>query len=348
MTASHNEVADLLPAGSAVNTRGVAPKAHSLRIGSSIAGYALPVAAVAVAVTFCFLPATSEVFPTGPNLRNIAASQSVVALVALAALVPVIGGQFDLSIGATLGLSSIVAAGASAAGQPLVISCLLALAAALLVGTLNAILVARIRVNSLVATLGTASVIAGLVSLYTEDQAIVAGISPSIIQLGTGNWAGLPKPFVLLVIVALILAYVLRCTPYGRYLQSVGANPAASRLVGINEQRVVATSLMLGSVVAGIGGILQLALAGSASPQTGPGFTLAALAAVFLGATAFRPGEFNIQGVLVAVFFVAIIVNGLTLAGAQSWVNDLFNGIALLIAVSVATVAARRTGTSAH
>jgi ribose transport system permease protein len=144
------------------------------------------------------------------------------------------------------------------------------------------------------------------------------------------------------VAVSAVVGYFLQQTPAGRHLYFIGANPRAAELVGLSVRRHVFASFVTSGFIAGAAGILQVAIAGNASPQVGPGFTLPALAAAFLGATAIVPGRFNVLGTLVAVLFVAIMVNGLTLLGAADWVQPLVNAISLLAAVTIATVAARR------
>jgi ribose transport system permease protein len=168
-----------------------------------------------------------------------------------------------------------------------------------------------------------------------------------MVDFGTLNWLGVPRPVWLLVVVALLVAYLLRYTVYGRHLLSIGSNPRSARLVGIRVQLVVLLSFVVAGALAAVAGELELGRTGSGDPQIGPGFTLSALAAAFLGSTTIRPGQFNVPGTIVGVFFVAVSVNGLTLAGAADWVDPLFNGTAVVVAVAVSTVLAHRRGTTA-
>jgi ribose transport system permease protein len=195
--------------------------------------------------------------------------------------------------------------------------------------------------------LGTATLVGGLVSLYTKDQ-VILGMPQGLIDFGTLNWLGVPRVVWLLAAVALVIAYILGHTVYGRRLLSVGANPRAARLVGIRVPLVVMASFVIAGALAGVAGLVELARTGSGNPQVGPGYTLAALAAAFLGSTTIRPGRFNVPGTIVGVFFVAVSVNGLTLAGAADWVDPVFNGAAVVVAVSASTVLAHRRGTLAE
>jgi len=305
--------------------------------------YALLVLFALLCVFFSLYSSTSGTFSSGANLRNIVGNEAVIAVAALASIVPLTCGQFDLSVGSLIGLSSIVTASAAAThGLPVPLAIVLGVLSGALLGVLNGWLVAYRGVNPLIATLGSSTLVAGLVSYYTTDQVISVGIPDGLTNLGSGEWLGVPRTVFPLVLVALAVYYVLRHTTYGRYLASVGASPTSARLVGLRVDRMILSSFVVSGALSGVAGVLLLARAGTANPQVGPGFTLAALSAAFLGATAIRPGSFNVLGTLLGVLFVAVSVNGLVLAGAADWVEPTFNGTALLVAVSLSTAIARR------
>ena len=310
--------------------------------------YALVVLLGVLIAFFALLPSTADAFLTVANIRNVAANEVVIAIAALAALLPLIGGQFDVSVGAVLGMVSVaVAALITRGGVPLALAVPIGVAMGAAVGAVNGYVVAYLRTSSFVITLGTATLVGGLVSLYTKDQ-VILGIPQSMVDFGTLNWLGVPRVVWLLAVVALAIAYLLRHTVYGRQLLSVGANPSSARLVGIRVPLVAMLSFVAAGALAGIAGVVELARTGSGNPQVGPGYTLSALAAAFLGSTTIRPGRFNVPGTIVGVFFVAVSVNGLTLAGAADWVDPVFNGAAVVIAVAVSTVLAHRRGTVAE
>lgn len=304
---------------------------------------ALPVIFVAVIALFSFLPQTGATFHTSTNVRNLLSSQAVPVFVALAIMLPILGGQFDISVGSNLGFCAIVAGALESRDHTsLVVAVVVAIAAGTLVGCINGLLVAYVGLNSLIATIGMQTVLAGIVSLYSHDETIADGLSPTLLSAGTGDWLGIPKPIWYAAVAAIVLGYLLAYTPFGRYLQAIGANAKAARLVGLRVPLYTFSSFVLAGALAGIAGVLQLAQSGSASPQVGPGLTLVGLSAVFLGSTTWRPGRFNIPGTVLAVFFVAVIVNGLVLAGTSDWVQSFFDGIALLGAVTLSIVAQRR------
>jgi ribose transport system permease protein len=306
--------------------------------------YALVALLVALVVFFSVFPKTSDTFLTAANLRNLAATQAVIAIAALAALIPLICAQFDVSIGAVLGGASFaIAELLHKTSLPLGVALVVGIALAGVVGLLNGLIVAYVRANSFIITLGMATLVTGLVSLASNDQTVV-GVPDAMTRFGSGNWLGVPRPGWLMVVIAVGCAYGLRHTLIGRKATSIGANPRAARLIGIRVERVVCGAFVLAGLLAGLAGALQLARSGATNPQIGPGFTLSALAAAFLGSTTIRPGQFNVPGTIVGVFFVAVSVNGLTLAGAASWVDPVFNGAAVVLAVSLSTVLAARRG----
>lgn len=305
--------------------------------------YALALLFALLCLFFSVFGPTAETFPTLANIRNILGNEAVVAVAALASILPLTCGQFDLSVGSVIGLSCIVTGSAAATHQlPVPIAVLLGVLSGCVLGTFNGWLVAYRGVNALIATLGTSTLVAGLVSLYTKDQVLTVGIPESLTNLGSGQLLGVPRTLYALVLVAVVTYYLLRHTPYGRYLASVGASSTSARLVGLDVPRMILSSFVLSGALSGVAGVLLLARAGTANPQVGPGFTLAALSAAFLGATAIRPGTFNVLGTLLGVLFVAVSVNGLVLAGAADWVEPTFNGTALLVAVALSTAIARR------
>jgi ribose transport system permease protein len=302
--------------------------------------YALVLLFAAVVVFFSVrLP---ESFATVLNFRNIVGNQSVLAIVGIAAILPLIGGQFDLSIGSVLGLTSIATASAlSRFSTPLWVAALVGIGLGAAVGAFNGVLIAKLGVNSLITTLGVATVITGIISWYTEGLSILTGIPQALTSMGSGVWLGLPRTLYGLTLVALFTWYLLEHTPYGRYLHAVGSNPNAARLVGLDVDRVVILSFVISGAMTGFGGVLQVARQGGGNPQTGNFFLLPALSAAFLGATSIHPGRFNVPGTVVAVFFLATTVSGLSLSGVDNWVESVFNGTALAVAVGLSTVIGR-------
>jgi ribose transport system permease protein len=303
---------------------------------------ALPLLLVAMFAFFALNSKSGSIFTSQANVRNILGNQAVTGLVALAMVVPLVAGYFDLSVAAVTGVANVAVAatlGTHGWGVPEAIVFAMALGA--FIGFINGFLVAGLRLNGFVVTLGTYTLLLGLIQLYTKGALITQGIPLSFGSWGSNTWLGVPRPFILLIVVALLVWYILTQTPYGRYLEGIGSNESAARLVGIRVDRIVWISFVVSGMLAAAAGALQTSRAGGADPQTGPAFLFPALAAVFLGATTIRPGRYNVWGSIIGVYFVALSVSGFTLLGADVWVTPVFNGASLVIAVAISTLIAR-------
>ncbi len=316
----------------------VAPRRRRLvkPLRSYLEAYAFLVLLVGALVFFSVWPATSAVFPTTANLQILFGSSTVVAIAALASLIPLVCNEWDLSIGATAGLTSVFAAVALTNGTSPVLALGLAVAIGVGIGLVNAILVTRMNVNAVITTLGMSIIIAGIITLKTGGVTVAGAIPTSVTDFGTLTWLGIPRSVVALAAVAALVYYLLEHTPYGRYLYALGSNRSAARLTGIRIKLVVGATFVIAGALCGAAGILQVARAGGANPHLADSILLPALAAAFLSAAAIRPGRYNVGGVLVSVYFLAVLNNGLNLAGAPEYVSNFVNGGALIIGVGVA------------
>ena len=305
--------------------------------------YALAVLLVVVVAYFSLWPKTAAIYIQPDNIRNIVGSQAVLAIIALGSIVPLVCGQFDLSVGSVAGLCSVLAASAYARfHMPLIAGIAIGILIGALIGVVNGLVVTTFGVNALITTLGTSSVVIGVENWYTNGTSIIQGIPTSLTNFGSGAWLGIPRLFYLLVLVALAVWYLLEHTPFGRYLHAVGINAEAAQLVGIRIPSLVRRSFIVSGSFAGLAGVVLLAQSGAGNPGIGANFTLTALAAAFLGATSVRPGRFNVVGTLLAIYFLATAITGLTFAGVQSFINDLFTGAALVFAVAISALLRRR------
>ena len=326
----------------------VARPARRINVRGLAENYALLALLVLLGAFFAVLPSSRAVFLSMPNLSVLLGNQATVALLALAVIIPLVSGYFDFSLGAIAATASVLCAGLMSRNQvPLALACLLCLLLGAAIGLANGMLVTRYRLSSFVTTLGAATLLGGVIQWYTGGQTILAGISPQLVKFGSETLFGIPQVVYVVLVVAALLWYLLSQTPYGRSLYAIGANPRAAKLVGVRSDRYVTVSFVLGGTIAALVGVLQLARTGSATADSGTGMLFPALAAAFLGATAVRPGFFNVVGTLIGVLFVSVAVSGLTLAGAQAWVSPVFNGAALLIAVGLSTYLGRHRGRTA-
>jgi ribose transport system permease protein len=311
--------------------------------------YALVVLFVATFIFFSVWSKTSGTFPHSTNIKNVLGGEAYSGILALAIMIPLVCGEFDFSVGNSAGLVQVLVAGFMARlMMPVPLAIILPIGIGAFIGLSNGNTVARIGVNSLIVTLGISSVLLGIVQWYTNGQSISNNISPWLTNIATDTWFGLPVTLYILAIAALFVYYLLEHTPYGRYLYSIGSNREAARLVGLRVERYVLLAFVLSGTLAGVAGVLLVANSGGGNPQAGQIIdTLQALAAAYLGATAIKPGRFNVLGTMIAIYFLAFTVTGLSLAGVADWINSVFDGGALFVAVLVSTIIGRRrAGTS--
>jgi ribose transport system permease protein len=313
---------------------------RSSGILQAISRFGVPLVAVVFFVVFSITNPTT--FPTVANLQVVAASNSIGLLLALAGLAPLIGGEFDLSIGFILELSAVATAVlVGQAGLSAWMALIIVLVGGALIGSVNALLIMGVGISSFIATLGVGS-LAGAASLYlTQGSILIEGIPRSLIDFGQGLVLGVPTVVGLGLGGLLAYWFVFEHTVFGRKLLAVGLSRRSSELAGINPARMILASFVLSGMMSALCGFLVLARTGSASSGIGTNFLLPALAACFLGATAVRVGRFNPLGTGFAVMLVAIGLNGLQLIGVPGWVEPGFDGAVLLIAVGASRLAQR-------
>lgn len=304
--------------------------------------YALVGLLVGVFIFFSVYSETADTFPTLANMQVVFGSQSVLAIVALGALVPLVCHEWDLSVGASAGLSAVACAKLLSDGSPLMVAIGVGILLGLTVGTVNALLITRLHTNAVITTLGTAAIVTGVVTQITGGTAQVSNIPKSLTSFGAGDVWGIPNTALVLLVVASLVYYVLAYTPLGRYIYALGANRNAARLVGLRTRLTLGLTFVGAGGLAGIAGVLQVARAGGADPRVGESLTLPALAAAFLSAAAIQPGRYNVGGTLVALFLLAFLNSGLNIAGAEPYVSQYVNGIALITGVALAVNVGRR------
>lgn len=283
-----------------------------------------------------------QTFPTVANFSTIFGTQAVLLVLALGLLVSLSVGEFDLSCAATMGFATVLVALLSAQDHwPLLVAIAATLAAGLAIGGVNALLVVRGGISSFVVTLGTGTLLTGL-GYGMSNSETIGGVPGGLVTAASKQFLDLPLAFYYGLALCLLLWYVFNYVPLGRHLVFVGEGREVARLSGLRVQRIRAGALITGSVIATLAGILQAGVVGAADPGGGPTFLLPAFASAFLGATAIRPGRFNAWGTFVAVYFLVTGITGLQLLGYTGWVQDVWYGASLVVAVAVARFAAVR------
>ncbi len=287
---------------------------------------------------------TPDTFLTETTFRLVFHSGVVTCVLALAFLVPLTAGGYDLSIGAVMSLSlGIIVYLSIHTGIPTPVAALLALLLSAFCGFVSGFIVVRLHVNSFIATLGVSQVLFGVVLLITSNAQLVGNLPQSWSNLGNNNLLGIPIVVYLLIALALVLYYVLEHTRTGRYLFATGGNPDAARLAGVATERVVWGTFIASGAIAGLAGVIFSMQNGLFDSSVGPGYLFPAVAAVFLGASQLsqRP---NVWGTLIAYFALAFGVQGLVLSasGASVWSEPIFQGGSLIVAVALASRPALR------
>jgi ribose transport system permease protein len=285
-----------------------------------------------------------DLFLQPRNFQTILSERSILLILTLGMLPGLAAGEYDLSVASTMGISFVLVGWLNIVHDwPIVPTVLVALAAALLVGVVNAFVIVVLDVLSIVATLGMGTLLAG--AALGINNLIVAGVSDGLVNAARFKVLGLQAIFYYALLFTLLLWYVFRFTPLGRYIYFVGLGRDVARLTGIRVNAIRAGTLITGSVIAGIAGILLAGRNGSVDPSFAPGLLLPAFAGAFLGATTITPGRFNPWGTFIAVYFLATGINGLQLMGITGWVEQAFFGGALIIGVVISRLAARRAVT---
>ena len=301
--------------------------------------YALPIFLAVFVAVFCFLLPDS--FATADNFRSILDDQSVVVIAAFAAMLPLIVGQFDLSIGANAALSNTLVVGLCVnEGWPIGLAFAAAVLVSVFVGLVNGLLVIKLQVNAFVATLGMATILAGMASLYTGDTSVV-NAPDSLTAIARTEVLGISLAVVYMVVIAAVLFVVLRHLTFGRKMYGVGGNRRAAELTGVPANSYIIGSFVAAGLMAGLAGAILGSKLGASAGDPASALLLPAFAAAFLGATTLTPGRFNVLGTVIAVYFLAVAISGLQQLGAAPWVEPTFNGVALIVAVASSGLAFR-------
>jgi ribose transport system permease protein len=293
--------------------------------------FAVPMVWIVFIAVFTILK--PEVFFTASNARIILGSQAILVILSLALLTTLVVGEFDLSFAAVMGFCSQLVAFLNAkAGWPLIVAILCTLLIAVIIGCLQAFLIVKVGVQSVIITLGMLTLLPGVGQAITQNE-VIGGIDPVLSGFTNTKFFGLPLIFYYAIIACLLAWYVLEQTPLGRHLYFIGEGRDVARLAGVEVGRLRAGAILTNAVVSGVAGILMVGQFASASPDVGISYLLPAFAAVFLGSTTVHPGRFNVWGVLVAVYFLVTGYSGLQILGFASWVQPIFFGLSLIVAV---------------
>jgi len=297
----------------------------------------LAVFVVMIAVFGIDLPST---FLSIGNLSNILGLQAPLFILVMAVLLPTVVGDFvDLSLGSSLGLSAMTLAVLNVQHHtPVLLACLAGIIAAMVVGLINVVFVVFFDNDPFIVTLGTMTIVQGVIYIISGSNSvgIVSGNLSSWVF--TNDFLSIPLVFYYGLAIFLVVWYVLSFTPTGQKALVIGQSREVARLSGIRVNRQRSWAYIIGAAIAAIAGIAYAATNGTVDPTAGSALILPAYAAVFLGATAIKPGRINALGALIAVYFLATGTAGLELLGAQTYYQQIFYGAALVASVTIPKV----------
>jgi ribose transport system permease protein len=281
-------------------------------------------------------------FADPENILNILTQISLLTIIALGFTMVLIVGELDLSFANVASLSSVIVAGLMMHGISPLLAVLACIAMGAVFGLVNGLLVTRVGIQSLITTLATGIIANGLIYMYTKGVSFYSDMSPAFLVMGRGKIGPIPV-LVLIMLFVLVTAHVLvKWTVAGTCLQATGGNPSAARLAGVNIRFYKVLGLVMCGVGAALTGVLLTSRLGAANPEGAGGFLMEGFAIVLLGQTAFTVGRANPLGTFVGALIIGTLNNGLTLLGAQYYMQDIVKGLIIILAVVVSSLQTKR------
>ncbi|HWQ36021.1 MAG TPA: substrate-binding domain-containing protein [Blastocatellia bacterium] len=285
-------------------------------------------------VFYAVQPGDTNRFLTADNFRAILTGIATDGLMAIGMTFVIITGGFDLSVGSSLALGGYAASVALLAGYGTVAAICLGILSGALVGLINGFIITRIKVNPLVTTLGTMTIVRGIVLVETQG-ATVTGFPASFRQLGEGRVAGIFYPIIIFIVLLVIADLLLRHSRYLRQIYYIGGNEEAARLSGISVDGVRMVMYLITGMLAAFAGVISTAKNGSASPIAGTGAELRVIAAVVIGGASLSGGSGTILGTFLGLLLTGMIANGLGFLRVSFYSEGIITGLILIIAVMI-------------
>lgn len=302
------------------------------------ARYGTIIGLLAMILTFSIL--SPHAFPTVNNFTNVLNQASLAMIIAGGLTLAVVVGELDLSIGFAASLHGILITGLVVHDKlPIPLAVVIVIALGAVIGLVNGFIVTKVKVNSVIATLGVGTILTGLAFAYSAGVPIVAGVPEAFLQLSLGRWLfGIPNNIIVMILVLGGLWLLVERTPLGQEIQAVGGNAVAARLAGVNVDRIKILGFIISGMCAALTGILLASRLGSGTASAADSYLLTAFAAVFLGSATLRDGEFHVLGTLVGALIIAFGFNGLNIFGAPTFSQYVLQGAILIIAVGMASL----------
>ncbi|MGL4198664.1 MAG: ABC transporter permease [Allorhizobium sp.] len=320
--------------------RGLSPGRKLVRLAPT---YGLVILMFGLILLFSILLPTT--FPTMLNVRAILSDKAIIALLSLAAMIPMVAGRIDLTVGYGIVLWHILAISLQTLyGFPWPVAVAIVLVLGVVIGALNGLLVEVARIDSFIATLGTGTILYALALWHTGGRQMVGALPDAFYAINGTFVFGLPITAIYVLIITVVLWVALEYTPIGRYLYAIGANQRAAELNGIPTREFVIGAFVISGLMTALAGVLLASKLRIGQASVGLEFLLPALVGAFLGSTTIKPGRVNVWGTIVGVMILAVGISGIQQFGGSFWVEPLFNGTTLLIAIGIAGYAQRKKG----
>ena len=315
------------------------------RLAGALPTYGLVLLTVLLALLFSI--ALPDTFPTLFNLHSILSDKSVIALLALAAMLPMITGKIDLTVGYGIVLWHILAISLQTHyGFSWPVAVATVIAGGMLFGLFNGILVELAQIDSFIATLGTGTVLYAVALWHSGGRQVVGELPEDFYDIATADWLGLPAPAFYVIGAAILLWIVTEYMPIGRALYAIGANPKAALLNGIPLRKYVVGAFVTSGGLTAFAAVVLASRLRIGQASVGLEYLLPALVGAFLGSTTIRPGRVNVWGTMVGVSILAIGISGIQQFGGAFYVEPLFNGVTLLVSIGIAGYAQRKRSAS--
>jgi L-arabinose transport system permease protein len=290
---------------------------------------------------FAVLSLTVQYFFSWDNVVGLALSVSQIGMVACTMMFCLASRDFDLSVGSTVAFAGVMCAIVSNATGSVVLGIGASLVAGALIGAVNGVVIAKLKINALITTLATMEIVRGLAFITSQGQA-VGVTSEAFFTLGALELFGLPVPVWITLACFVVFGVLLNKTIYGRNTLAIGGNPDAARLAGVAVDRVRIAIFLIQGVVAALAGIILASRMTSGQPNAGEGFELNVISACVLGGVSLMGGRATISGVLVGVLIMGTVQNAMSLMNIDAFYQYLVRGAILLIAVLVDQLKNRR------
>lgn len=320
--------------------RGLSPARKLVRLAPT---YGLVILMFGLILLFSILLPTT--FPTMLNVRAILSDKAIIALLSLAAMIPMVAGRIDLTVGYGIVLWHILAISLQTLyGFPWPVAVAVVLVLGVVIGALNGLLVEVARIDSFIATLGTGTILYAIALWHTGGRQMVGTLPDAFYAINGTFISGLPITAIYVLVITVVLWVALEYTPIGRYLYAIGANQRAAELNGIPTRKFVIGAFVTSGLMTALAGVLLASKLRIGQASVGLEFLLPALVGAFLGSTTIKPGRVNVWGTIVGVMILAVGISGIQQFGGSFWVEPLFNGTTLLIAIGIAGYAQRKKG----